>query len=190
MTSCIDNDFPCQNPDYTTFDGIASSELKDPISADEIVNRSFVCTELPLDEEFLLDDISYRNFTKSIGKKMGIYHLWIEHDECVHHETHAMLCVYVGKGFARDRLNTHVLEKWLKSGCQDIRLYVTFYEATNRLAKYYEQLFLDLYDPVINKGEKSGTRRLYAVWNEERYCLGTQLLEVSGMSGVTGFDDQ
>jgi hypothetical protein len=190
MTSCIDNDFPCQNPDYSKFDCIASSELKNSVSVDEIVNKSTVCTLLPLDEQFLIDDLTYKNFTKSIGKKMGIYHLWIEHDECVHHETHTMLCVYVGKGIVRDRLNSHVLKKWPGSIHQIVRLYVTFFEVTNRLAKYYEQLFLDLYDTTLNTEENSGADKLYAVWDEERHCLGTQLLEVSSMSKITGFDDE
>lgn len=190
MTSCTDNDFPCQNPDYSDFDSIASLELNDPVSADDIVNRSSVCTILPLNEQFLLDDHTYKSFTKSIGKKRGIYHFWIEHDECVHHRTRTMLCVYVGKGFASKRLNDYVSVKWPDSIRRDVCLYVTFTEVTNRLAKYYEQLFLDLYNPMINKAENPGERKLYAVWDEDRYCFGTQLSEVSGMSRVTEFDDE
>lgn len=190
MTSCIDNDFPCQNPDYSEFDRRACSELNNPILADDLVNKSPVCTMLPLNEELLLDDITYKNFTKSIGKTMGVYHLWVEYDKCGDHGTYCMRCVYVGKGYARSRLDSHVSEKWQGSNYKDDTLFATFTPIRNRLAKYYEQLFLDLYDAEFNKEEKSGGKPLYAVWGEDRYCLGTQLSEVSSMSGVTGFDDE
>ncbi len=116
---------------------------------------------------------------------MGIYFLWIKYDNCDDHGKHTMLCQYVGKGPPNTRVPQHIKEKWSK----DVELYVTFHECENRLAKYYEQLFLDKYEFELNTSENKGTHHLYAVWDEERYTIGTDLNEISNYSKMNSPDD-
>ncbi len=68
-------------------------------------------------------------------------------------------------------------------------LYVTFNEFDNRLAKYYEQLFLDTYKFELNNNENNGAEVLYAVWDEERVIVGTHLSEISSYSTMQGPED-
>ena len=96
-----------------------------------------------------------------------------------------MICVYVGKGLAEVRVDDHVKKKWPKN----YSLYVTFTECGNRLAKYYEQLFLDMYSFVLNRNENPGTEKLYAVWSEELHMHGTELYQVSNLSNIQSLDD-
>ncbi len=60
MPKCVDQDFPCQNPDYSDFDDIATAELCHPPSASDIVNASDFCTQVPLDEAFQLSDLTHK----------------------------------------------------------------------------------------------------------------------------------
>lgn len=185
MAKCLDQDFPCQNPDYSDFDNVASSELRDPIPASTFVNESRFCTIVPTDEEQQLGDLDHKSYLKGLRGKIGIYHLWIDYDNCDVHKTNTMICVYVGKGLAGARVDKHVRSKWQKN----YMLYVTFTECNNRLSKYYEQLFLDTYAFVLNKNENPGKKNLYAVWNEELHMLGTELHQVSSLSNIQSLDD-
>jgi hypothetical protein len=45
---------------------------------------------------------------------------------------------------------------------EEMLIYVTHVELCNRVAKYIEQLFLDLFDFPYNKRENPGTRKLCA----------------------------
>ena len=76
-------------------------------------------------------------------------------------------------------------KKWPKNA----QLYVTFTSMENRLFKYYEQLFLDVYVFELNNIENSGAEHLFAVWDEERHHLETHLNEVSNLSKIQSFDD-
>ena len=58
MAKCLDQDFPCQNPEYSNFDSIAASELRNPIPASVLVNESPFCTMIPTDEEQQLGDLT------------------------------------------------------------------------------------------------------------------------------------
>lgn len=185
MSDCLDQDFPCQNPDYSDFDGNAALELSNPPSASEIINESKFCTFVPIEEALQLGDLTFKDYLKSLHNKEGLYHLWVEYDNCDEHETYTMLCVYVGKGTAETRVIDHIKKKWPESQC----LYVTFYECSNRISKYLEQLFLDTYDFYLNKNENSGSKTLFAVWDEERHNLGTEMHEVSSRSNIHGIDD-
>lgn len=185
MSSCHDGSFPCQNPDYADFDIIASQELLNPPSAHKIVNESTFCTFVPLDEAIELGDLTHKDYLKGLCGRTGIYQLWINFENCTDHGTYTMLCVYVGKGLAEVRVNSHIKEKWPKK--ED--LYVTFYECTNRMAKYLEQLFLDTYAFYLNNNENTGSRYLFAVWDNERHLLGTEIHEVSRLSNINCLDD-
>lgn len=185
MSDCISQDFPCQNPDYTDFDNIARCELLKPPSVHKIINDSKFCTFVPIDEAIQLGELTHKDYLKGLREKVGLYHLWIDYDKCDDHATNAMLCVYVGKGTAEARINDHIKKRWPETAY----LYVSFYESTNRLAKYLEQLFLDTYSFYLNNNENSGAKYLYAVWNDERHDQGTEVYAVSRLSNIQSFDD-
>jgi len=185
MMRCEENDFPCQNPSYEEFDRIAGEELSNPIDATSLVNMSKYCMKLPVDNEFVIGDMDYKLFLKVLNGQSGIYHLWIDHEHCDDHDTHTMLGVYVGKGPPDIRITSHIKDRWPDV----VDLYATFTPMKNRLSKYYEQLFLDSYDFILNRVENTGTEKLYAVWDHERYRMGTHLNEVSNISKMKGFDD-
>lgn len=185
MTNCEDNDFPCQNPDYVDFDKTARKELSKPIEANVLVNNSEFCMRIPVDDDFVVGDMNHKLFLKTLRGQSGLYHLWVDYDVCSDHDTHTMVCAYVGKGPPETRIGSHIKSKWPSA----VLLYVTFTRMDNRLAKYYEQLFLDIYDFYLNQAENSGEKTLYAVWDSERYNLGTHLNEVSHLSKIQGLDD-
>lgn len=177
MSKCLDQDFPCQDPDYLDFDQIASVELRSPPTVHEIINESAFCTSLPVDEAVQLGDLTYKDFLRGLKGRTGIYHLWLDYDECDDHGMHTMLCVYVGKGLAEARITSHIKTTWPRSQ----QLYVSFFECSNRLAKYLEQLFLDTYEFHLNKIENRGEKHLFGVWDYERHLLGTELHAVCGL---------
>lgn len=184
MSSCYDGSFLCQNPAYPEFDNVAAAELKTPPSVDEIVNHSLFCTIVPHQAEPILD-LTHRDFLKGLSGRTGLYLLWNDFEQCTDHDTHTMVCVYVGKGLAEGRVNSHVKDKWSRGQST----YVTFYECSNRIAKYLEQLFLDIYDFDLNNYENPGAKKLYAVWDNERHFLGTELNAVSARSKVNDLND-
>jgi hypothetical protein len=177
---CIDQNFPCQNHQYPEFDNVLVAELRKPTLAHEIVNASQYCTLVPTDEVMQLEDLTHRDYLKALSGKIGLYHLWVDYDNCDDHDTHTMLCVYVGKGFAEVRVDSHIKKRWPKPEL----LYVSFYECSNRMSKYLEQLFLDTYSFHLNKNENPGQKYLHAVWDHERHLLGTQAHEISNLVGA------
>lgn len=185
MPKCYDQDFPCQEPSYGDFDDVANAEMRNPPSANEIINESEFCTFVPIDEAIRLGDLTYHDYLKGLRSKIGLYHLWVEYDNCDDHETHTLLCVYVGKGLAEARIKSHIKEKWPHHA----QLYVSFYECNNRTSKYLEQLFLDTYSFYLNKYENSGTKSLFAVWDFDRYLLGTEIYTASNQSNISSFED-
>ena len=185
LTKCVLQEFPCQNPDYSKFDKIASGELANSIPASIIINDSAFCTMIPTDKDLQVGDITHKTYLKALVGQTGLYHLWIDYDNCDDHENYTMLCIYVGKGIAELRIDDHIRRRWPK----EAQLYVTFTEIENRLSKYYEQLFLDIYDFNLNRNENRGEEELYAVWPEELHNIGTQTHDVSNRSNMSGLDD-
>jgi hypothetical protein len=185
MASCYDGSFPCQDPTYPGFDKIAGEELLKPPSANEIANQSEFCTFVPLDEAISAGDLTQKDFLKGLSGKSGLYQLWIDYENCTDHNTYTMLCVYVGKGLAEVRITSHIKNKWPEG----VNLYVTFYECPNRLAKYLEQLLLDTYSFYLNSNENTGSAHLFAVWDNERHLLGTELNAVSARSSLSSLAD-
>lgn len=165
------------NP-YAEVDDILRRELKDAFTVNAIVNESRFCTNVPLgflnnDEEdtVTLDDIFHR-----WKGKQGLYHLWVlENDYCDKHEVFSLRCLYVGKGIALKRAKKHIKEKWPDVG----QFYISFYECSNRIAKYLEQLFLDEYAFDMNDYENYGTRELFAYWKRTRYEIGSETHHVA-----------
>ncbi len=185
MTSCEDNDFSCQNPRYDDFDKIAREELQKPIEADALVNKSEFCMYIPADRTHIIGDLDHKPTLKTLKGQAGLYHLWVDYEACTDHNTYTMLCAYVGKGPPKTRIATHIIDKWPVS----FQLFATFTPMENRMAKYYEQLFLDCYDFPLNTVENCGKNKLYAVWNDERYFLGTHSNKVADFSSIQSLDD-
>ncbi len=167
----------CSEVDHSDFDLIVKEELKNPIYVNNIANESYcVSIDLDIDEEFIDISLDKNEILEGLKKKMGLYQLWVEQDYCGDHVDHRMLCVYTGKGYVHTRLlRDHIPKKWVK----DEKLYVTFYECSNRIAKYLEQLFLDTYDFHFNKDENYGYKILHSMWEEGRVVNGTELHEQS-----------
>lgn len=70
-----------------------------------------------------------------------------------------MRSLYVGKGNFLRRL----ISNWkTKPTHNEMLVYVTHVPLSNRVAKYIEQLLLDIFDFPYNKAENPGTRRLCA----------------------------
>lgn len=187
MSDCIDQNFPCQNIKYEDFDNVAKNELKDPLLANELVNNSNFCTVIPIDNDFLLGNLKSKDFIRKLSGKTGIYKFWIDYDQCDTHNTRTMLCVYVGKGIAYNRVDDHITRKWKSYNVSTV--YVTFNEFENRLSKYYEQLFLDTYKFHLNSNENSGSEHLFAVWDEELHLWGTEFFDVCDRLKVNNLDD-
>lgn len=100
----------------------------------------------------------------------GVYVLWRQADYCGTHEREHMQALYVGKSGSNveRRLVKHRVEKSVSD--TDLATYVSIWPCSNRIAKYIEQLMLDIYDFPLNGDEDNGTRRLChhvrpAAWN-------------------------
>lgn len=170
----------CTEIDNSEFDAAVVGELRLPISLAQILDESY-CVSIRQDLEPHLLELSLNNneILSGLRNKMGIYHLWVAQDSCGDHlSMHRMLCAYVGKGQAINRVRSHIKNKWVK----DEAMYVSYFECSNRVAKYLEQLFLDLYNFHLNDGENFGTKYLQTIWSEGRLVNGTQLHEHSEIS--------
>lgn len=83
--------------------------------------------------------------------------LWHKNDYCDRHQKFHMKALYVGKGGIKWRIPHH----WrTKNTSNEMLIYFSFTEIENRMAKYIEQLFLDLYHFPLNRSENPGTRLL------------------------------
>lgn len=99
------------------------------------------------------------------GNEEGLYFLWYKDDYCATHGLFHFKCLYVGKGSAAKRIAAHWSHKELDT---EGVVYFTFFRCENRIAKYLEQLILDIYDVPFNKNEKKGKKKLcgYFTQNE------------------------
>jgi hypothetical protein len=172
MTDCSSETHDCQcKGDYSVFDDIARKELCILPSANEILNHSNFCSSFHLDMTDI-DVLTINDHLGSLKAAIGVYFLWVDYGcHCEAHGTHKMICVYVGKGDAKVRVERHIKEKWPK----DERFFVSFYECPNRIAKYTEQLFLDTYKFFLNSNEMSGQDYLFGFWDDDRYDNGTEM---------------
>lgn len=164
----------CLVNDYERFDQICSRELAIPISVNQIVNESDYCDHLLVEvikQGNPNDDLNLNDHLAGLNHKVGLYQLWIELEFCEDHNLHTMLCVYVGKGHAKNRVLKHIQDKFP----HEHTLYITFFACENRLAKYLEQLFLDTYDFYLNSEENFGKGNLYGRWSQDRVEMGTEL---------------
>jgi hypothetical protein len=174
----------CPNPKtinggtYPEFDKIVRDELKNLVTADQIVNNSGFCTNVPLgylqndfEDTVTIDDLFHR-----LKGRQGLYQLWVlENYYCDIHKVVSMRCLYVGKGKVLKRAKKHIEEKWPEEG----QFYISFYECENRISKYLEQLFLDIYKCDMNKHENPGVAELFGYWSLSRYGHGSETAAVA-----------
>jgi hypothetical protein len=139
------------------------------------LNRRSACANLPIG--FLGNDTddsaTYRDILREWDKSIGVYHIWADDSLfCDKHKTYALKCIYVGKGKAYTRIIDDHLEKKLeKLDC--FAIHVSFFKCQNRFAKYYEQLFLEIFNIELNEQESSGELELWAYWSTDRSRHGT-----------------
>ncbi|PRC94316.1 hypothetical protein [Solimicrobium silvestre] len=176
MASCeYADEVPCKSNNYAFFDDVCANELINAVTVDQIINLSKFCTSIPLDfiENDPTDVLKFNKLLTRAKDKVGVYHLWVENSRCSDHKIYSMLCVYVGKGDILDRVKEHTKEKYENQGL----LHLSFYECENRIAKYLEQLFLDIYDFPMNHKENKNSKneKLYARWSSDRYNIGTEM---------------
>ncbi|EKP0297827.1 hypothetical protein ACQXXB_10120 [Aeromonas veronii] len=167
-------DCNCTHLEHEKFNSIIKDEINKVIAIEDIVNKSY-CISFDFEHYDENANLSAHETLQDLKGKVGVYLLWVNLGHCTEHEMYRMLCLYVGKGFAFQRIKSHIKDKWPNSET----LYVTFYECENRIAKYIEQLFLDCYDFYLNKEENNGSGHLETIWNEERYIMGTELHSLS-----------
>jgi len=163
---------------YLKFDQMVNDELKNRVTANEIVNKSKFCTNAPLgflnndsDDVITIDDLFH-----GLKNRKGMYQLWVgESGYCDTHNVFPMRCVYTGKGKVLKRAKEHIEEKWLAES----NFYISFYDCENRIAKYLEQAFLDIYKCDMNKHENPGKEELFGYWSRDRYEIGTETPKVA-----------
>jgi hypothetical protein len=98
-----------------------------------------------------------------LGKRSGLYFLWHKSGYCDRHNLFHMRALYVGKGAFSARLRNH----WAsKDTAEQLLIYFTYVELTNRIAKYVEQLLLDIYKFPLNSAENCGTSNLCAYFTQ------------------------
>lgn len=134
------------------FDVIAAHELRRPPSLAEVVLAA------PL---FMF---STEQSEHGVPPQLhsGVYLLWNRIDYCEVHHHQINEALYVGKGDVAVRLRRHYQTKAFP---EEI-VFVTHLDLPNRLAKYVEQLLLDLYDMPMNTHENLGRSHLRNCWDD------------------------
>lgn len=89
----------------------------------------------------------------------GVYIIWRQADYCSEHDAEHLRAFYVGKAGSsiEARLKVHQMNKQVN---KILMTEVSIWQGPNRLAKYLEQLLLDLYFFPLNGHEMRGTRLL------------------------------
>ncbi|KAF1073882.1 hypothetical protein [Halodesulfovibrio sp. MK-HDV] len=148
----------CQCPDYDQdFDQAIAKELNAPLTLEQIQHTNITWfASLEYDGDHFIKDLG-------ITTQKGLYIIWNKDDYCPNHQLFQMTALYVGKG---DILNRMVYHVKTKDFGENINLYATYLEFPNRIAKYVEQLLLDLYDFPMNTFENYGEKPLYAFFTQ------------------------
>lgn len=95
-----------------------------------------------------------------LDRVSGVYVIWMLDDYCEEHRKEVYRTIYVGKAglSVQSRLFRHQAKKGLVGDA--LNPHVTVRETSNRVAKYVEQVLLDLFDFDGNTTENCGTRPL------------------------------
>ncbi len=156
--NCFECGCSCSDT-YTEVDDTLRAELNLPMKLYEIAHSSIGWyIDKNLGTPHMIDEW----FKES---EEGLYFLWYKDDYCDTHHLFHFKCLYVGKGSAAKRIAAHWSNKELET---EGLVYFTFFKCQNRIAKYLEQLILDVYDVPFNKNEKKGKKKLcgYFTQNE------------------------
>lgn len=146
---CYDCGCSCGVAD-TAFDEMAAAEMRSPPTLDRLcrTNIAYYCDRT-------IDDILVRGWP--LKKRSGVYVLWHKNEYCDVHLRFHMRALYVGKG----ALDARILDHWARKQTADIQLiYFSYLDLPNRIAKYVEQLLLDIYDLPLNVSENRGKAKL------------------------------
>lgn len=138
------------------FDETAAQEMRLPVRLHTLSrqNIGWYCDRTVTDHH--LD-------TWNLGGRSGLYLLWHKNDYCVAHQLFHMKALYAGKG----RIDARFRDHWSKKATQEeLLIYFTFMELENRVAKYVEQLILDIYDLPFNRSENRGRKTLCAHFSQ------------------------
>lgn len=95
--------------------------------------------------------------------RFGIYFLWHKDSYCPVHDLFHMKCLYVGKGYIKNRIIEHFKKK---NFSEEMLVYFTYLQLPNRKAKYLEQLILDIFNIPNNTSENSGKEKLCRYFNQ------------------------
>jgi hypothetical protein len=132
------------------FDAIIARETRFPLRLNDICRA-----RIGWYSDKSLDDSGVGGW--GLARRSGLYFLWHKDDYCARHERFHMRALYVGKGGFAKRLRAH----WQgKDTSDEMLVYFSFVELENRVAKYVEQLLLDLYQFPLNTAENPGQVRL------------------------------
>ena len=138
------------------FDAIVARETRFAIRLDDICRAN-----IGWYGDKSLDDSGVGDW--GLKGRSGLYFLWHKDDYCPHHERFHMRALYVGKGGFDRRLRSH----WQgKDTSDEMLVYFSFVELENRIAKYVEQVLLDLYQFPLNTAENPGRGRLCAHFSQ------------------------
>ena len=138
------------------FDQILKSELTLDIDLKTICHSNigwFI--DKTISDDSLLKEWNEKN-------SIGIYFLW-EKEYCDIHHLYPMRCLYIGKGDIFKRLENHFNTKDFSN---EQLIYFSYFVCENRIAKYLEQLFLDLYNVPFNKSENKGRKILNVIYTQ------------------------
>jgi len=98
-----------------------------------------------------------------IDERFGVYILWHKESFCDVHETFLMRALYVSRGHVKYRLRQH----WKnKSFADQMLVYWSYLEMSNRKSKYIEQLLLDSFKFGYNANENRGQQPLLACFSQ------------------------
>ncbi|UDQ91173.1 hypothetical protein LJE71_09355 [Xanthobacter autotrophicus] len=152
IVSCFP-DCPCSCGDMGhEFDRVAQQELRVPLKLRDLCSQ-----KVGWYSERSLDSSGVTGW--GLGKRSGLYFLWYKNGYCDRHDLFHMRALYVGKGAFSARLRNH----WAsKDTSEQLLIYFTYVELPNRIAKYVEQLLLDIYKFPLNSAENRGTANLCA----------------------------
>jgi hypothetical protein len=157
--SCISGCTLCA----TTFDSLCASELLNPVPLQRLTTANIGW----YGNKTVSDQADVNGWC--LDERFGVYILWHKADYCPTHGMFRMDALYTGKGHVRYRLRQH----WKNKDFADqLLVYWTFVEMTNRTSKYIEQLLLDTFLFPCNIHENSGKTSLNAYWSQSQVDFG------------------
>lgn len=157
MATCFE-DCSCEcNQVESAFDEIVRAELAEKVTLDHLTRCN-----IGWFSDQSLGDSGLSDWSLTVNT--GLYILWHKDGFCDNHGLYHMRALYVGKGHIGRRLSSHMS---LKDFADEMLIYFTYVKLPNRMAKYFEQLLLDVFDLPFNKNENRGRRRLCRHFTQE-----------------------